>query len=89
MVRPLRRLVDPGPENPLFQGSIDVSATFPMTFDFLQGDDIGAVDLAGDSFQIEPAVLAEPELDVVGDDFHRIRSLIPKVLWLQENAKDS
>ncbi len=41
-----------------------------MAFDFLQGDDIGAVDFAGDPLQIETTVLAEPELDVVGDDFH-------------------
>ena len=49
---------------------IDVTATVPITLDFLQGDDIGAVDFAGDPFQIETVVLAEPELDVVGDDFH-------------------
>ncbi len=41
-----------------------------MALDFLQGDDIGTVNFAGDSFQIETAIFAEPELDVVGDDFH-------------------
>jgi hypothetical protein len=41
-----------------------------MAFDFLQGDDIGAVDFAGDPFRIETAVLAEPELNVLGDDCH-------------------
>ena len=41
-----------------------------MALHFLQGDDIGAVDFAGDSFQIDTAVLTEPKLYVLGDDFH-------------------
>ena len=49
---------------------VDVTTTLPIAFDFLQGDDIGAVDFAGDPLQIETTVFAESELDVVGDDFH-------------------
>ena len=41
-----------------------------MALDLLKGDDIGAVNFAGDFFQIENAAFAKPELDVVGDNFH-------------------
>ena len=43
-----------------------------MPLDFLQRDDVGALDLVGDARKIVAAVLAEPVLDVVGDELHRL-----------------
>ena len=41
-----------------------------MALDFLQGDDVGVLDLAGDAREIVAVVLAEAVLNVVGDEFH-------------------
>jgi len=41
-----------------------------MALDFLERDDVGSLDLAGDAREVVPVVLAEPVLNVIGDQFH-------------------
>src|SRR2546426_3090199 len=41
-----------------------------MAFDFLQGDDVGVIDLACNACEVVALVFAEPVLDVVGDELH-------------------
>ena len=49
---------------------IYVSATLPMTLDFLQSDDIRTVNFLGNSFQIETTIFAKSKLYIIGDDSH-------------------
>ena len=41
-----------------------------MALHFLQGDDVGGLDLAGDAREVVPVVLAEAVLNVIGDESH-------------------
>ena len=41
-----------------------------MALYLLQGDDVCGLDLAGDAREVVPVVLAEPLLNVIGDEFH-------------------
>jgi hypothetical protein len=51
-------------------GSVDLTGTLPMPLHFLQRDDVGVPNFAGDAREVVPLVLAETELNVVGDEAH-------------------
>ena len=52
------------------RGRVDATGTLPMAVHFLQSDDVGALDLAGDAREVVAVVLAETVLNVVGDELH-------------------
>ncbi len=41
-----------------------------MALHFLEGDDVGVLDLARDASEVVAVVFAEPVLNVVGDELH-------------------
>ncbi len=52
------------------RGLILVTGARPVTLDFLQGDDVGALDFARDALEVEALVAPATVLDVVGDELH-------------------
>ena len=58
---------------PCTQDRSGVNATRapPMALHFLQGDDVGPLDLAGDASEVVALVFPESVLDVVSDELHR------------------
>jgi len=64
--------VDPmvlGQMRPEHGRSVDATRALPVALHLLQGDDVGGLDLAGDAREVVPVVLAEPVLNVIGDEF--------------------
>jgi hypothetical protein len=51
-------------------GLVDAPGALPVTLHFLQGDNVGVLDLARDASEVVSVILTEAVLNVIADAFH-------------------